>query len=61
MYIAQLLRRFLVKNIINWPTSTKPLFVGEVNKYKMQRINDLIDSNRIVDIKVSLIFTQVRV
>ena len=51
MYIAQLLRRFLVKDVINWPTFTKPLFVGEVDKDKMNRINDLIDSNRIVDIK----------
>lgn len=40
-----------MKNIINWPTSTKPLFVGEVDKDKMKRINDLIDSNKITDIK----------
>lgn len=40
-----------MRNTINWPTSTKPLFVGEVDKDKMNRINDLIDYNRIVDIK----------
>lgn len=40
-----------MKDVINWPTFTKPLFVGEVDKDKMKRINDLIDSNRIVDIK----------
>lgn len=40
-----------MRNMINWPTSTKPLFVGEVDKDKMKRIEDLIDSNRITDIK----------
>ena len=40
-----------MKDVINWPTFTKPLFVGEVDKDKMKRINDLIDSNKIADIK----------
>lgn len=37
-----------MRNMINWPTL---LVVWEVDKYKMQRINDLIDYNRIRDIK----------
>ena len=40
-----------MRNMINWPTSTKPLFVGEVDKDKMKRIDDLIEYNGIVDIK----------
>lgn len=40
-----------MKKIINWTTFTKPLFVGEVDKDKMKRIDDLIDCNKITDIK----------